>query len=126
MSGPKPTILYVGNPIADAHAEWEAFHPRYSIITHDEAMTPDDFVKALRPNGKYSSIQAIVRPSNPATERDIGPFTKELIAELPPSLKIISSVNHGYEKEDTEGLSRRGIYYCNGAGAGILHSLHVC
>lgn len=116
----KPTILYVGNPITDAHAEWKAFEPKFNILTHS-AMSPQEFMKALRPDGKYASIQGIVRPSNPAAEADVGPFTGELVDELPKSLRIISSVNHGYEKEDVGALGRRGVWYCNGAGAGRIY-----
>lgn len=118
MTTGKPTVLYVGDPIEGAHAEWAAFQEKFNVIKHS-FRTPEEFVTALSPGGKYASIQAIVRPSNPAAELDVGPFDKKLIAELPPSLKMISSVNHGYEKEDVDELGRKGIWYCNGAGAGI-------
>lgn len=113
----QPVVLYVGDPIAFAHEDWARFQQQFKIMSH-EYTKPEETISAFKPGGKYESIQAIVRPSNPAAERDIGPFTKELIAHLPPSLKIISSVNHGYEKEDTEELGRKGILYCNGAGGG--------
>jgi lactate dehydrogenase-like 2-hydroxyacid dehydrogenase len=112
-----PIVLFVGDPIAFAHEDWARFQKRFNIIIHDYT-TPEELISAFKPAGKYNSIQAIVRPSNPSSERDVGPFTKELIAHLPPSLKIISSVNHGYEKEDVEELGRKGILYCNGAGGG--------
>lgn len=117
MTARTPVVLYVGDPIAFAHEDWVRFQQRFNIITH-EYTNPEEIISALKPGGKYDSIQAIVRPSNPTAERDVGPFTKELIAHLPPSLKIISSVNHGYENEDTEELGRKGILYCNGAGGG--------
>jgi hypothetical protein len=117
MTAKTPVVLYVGEPIAFAHEDWVRFQQRFNIITH-EYTKPEEIISALKPGGKYDSIQAIVRPSNPTAERDVGPFTKELIAHLPPSLKIISSVNHGYENEDTEELGRKGILYCNGAGGG--------
>jgi hypothetical protein len=112
-----PVVLYVGDPIAFAHEDWARFQKRFNIITHDYT-TLEEFISALKPGGKYDSLQAIARPSNPSSERDVGPFTKELIAHLPLSLKIISSLNHGYEKENVQELGRKGILYCNGAGGG--------
>lgn len=112
-----PIVLYVGDPIAFAHDDWARFRKSFDILFHGPS-TPEEFISALKPGGKYDSIQAIVRPSNPAAELDIGPFTKDLIAHLPPTLKIISSINHGYEKEDVAELGRKGILYCNGAGGG--------
>ena len=125
MSTLKPIVLYVGVPIEFAHAEWEMFRDKFDVLTH-ESMTTDDFITALRPGGRYATIQAILRPSNPPTGSDVGPFDKPLIAELPETLKVISSVNHGYEKEDTEELSRKGIWYCNGAGGGTFLVLQFC
>ncbi len=118
MSASKPTVLYVGVPIEFAHAEWNAFRDKFNILTH-EPMTTEEFITALQPGGRYATIQAIVRPSNPPTGLDVGPFNKTLITELPDTLEIISSVNHGYEKEDVEELGRKGIWYCNGAGGGM-------
>lgn len=113
----KPVVLYVGDPIAFATEDWSRFQSRFTIIQHS-ACTRTEFVTALQPDGKYAHIQAIVRPNNCASEKDVGPFDKALIASLPPSLKLISSVNHGYEKEDTVELAKKGILYCNGAGGG--------
>ncbi|KAL2361640.1 hypothetical protein RJZ56_005478 [Blastomyces dermatitidis] len=43
--------------------------------------------------------------------------TKNSSPHLPTSCEIIASVNHGYDGIDTDELGRRGIWYCNGAGA---------
>ncbi|KMW68917.1 hypothetical protein BDDG_13128 [Blastomyces dermatitidis ATCC 18188] len=46
-----------------------------------------------------------------------GVVTKNSSPHLPTSCEIIASVNHGYDGIDTDELGRRGIWYCNGAGA---------
>lgn len=41
----------------------------------------------------------------------------ELIALLPPSVRIFASAGTGFDWTDTDALGRRKIWYANGAGA---------
>ncbi|EEP79091.1 predicted protein [Uncinocarpus reesii 1704] len=110
----KPTLLVVGAPIREPNrGKWAKFCQNFNILTYTRT-TKEDLLNSLKPGGKYSQIDGIIRPSN--THNNLPRFNKEFISHLPPSLKIISSVNHGYDREDTEELGRRGIWYCNGAG----------
>lgn len=113
----KPVLLYVGEPIREANrAKWAEFSKHFTVLPpYVRTGTKDDVLAAFRPGGPYSQIDGIIRPSN--TSNNLPRFDKHFIAHLPPSLKIIASVNHGYDREDTDELARRGIWYCNGAGA---------
>ncbi|EER27635.1 hypothetical protein D8B26_006273 [Coccidioides posadasii str. Silveira] len=112
----KPTLLYVGEPIRGPNRErWARFRENFNILTYTRT-TKEDLLASLKPGGRYSQIDGIIRPCNTGNN-NLPRFNKEFISHLPLSLKIISSSNHGYEREDTEELGRRGIWYCNGAGA---------
>lgn len=110
---PKPTILYVGQPIVFAHDAWAEFTKNFNVLFYD-LHSKEEVITAFSEGGKYSKIGGIVRPN-------IGPhllpsMDKELISHLPASCKIISYYNHGYDGEDTKELERKGVWYCNGAG----------
>lgn len=109
----KPTILYTGQPIMFAHEAWATFRTRFDILTYD-LKTRAELIEAFSPGGKYSKIDAIIRPNLSPTM--LPPLDKELVGHLPSSCKIVSYCNHGYDGEDVEALERRGIWYCNGAG----------
>jgi lactate dehydrogenase-like 2-hydroxyacid dehydrogenase len=47
----------------------------------------------------------------------MGQWDDELIALLPPSIRIFASAGAGFNWADVEALGRRGIWYANGAGA---------
>lgn len=47
----------------------------------------------------------------------MGQWDEELIACLPPSVRIFASAGAGFNWADTETLGKRGIWYSNGAGA---------
>ena len=109
----KPTILYVGRPIVFAYETWANFEKHFTILTYD-AQSRSELIEALSKGGRYSNIDGIIRPNAP--QNPLPPLDKELISHLPPSCKIVSSCNHGYDGEDIAELERRGIWYCNGAG----------
>ncbi|KAK2782041.1 hypothetical protein FQN53_000217 [Emmonsiellopsis sp. PD_33] len=112
----KPTILYVGRPIRYATSQWEKFEQNFNIIPYT-SQSKSEFISALSPGGAYSSINGILRPSISEPELDIPLLDKEIVSHIPSTCRIISSVNHGYDGMDTEELEKRGIWYCNGAGA---------
>ncbi|OAX77749.1 hypothetical protein ACJ72_07947 [Emergomyces africanus] len=115
-TNPKPSILYAGRPIRYATSQWEKFQHHFTIIPYT-SRSKSEFIHALQSGGPYSSINGILRPAISEPKTDLPLLDKELIAHLPTSCKIIASVNHGYDGIDTEELARRGIWYCNGAGA---------
>lgn len=47
----------------------------------------------------------------------MGQWDDELIAHLPPSVRIFASAGAGFNWADTEALAKRGIWYANSAGA---------
>lgn len=111
MSTPK--ILYVGRPIVFAHEAWADFKEKFDIVVYD-SQSKSELITAFAGGGKYSKIDGIIRPN--AALNPFPPLDKDLISHLPPSCKIVSSHNHGYDGEDVLELERRGIWYCNGAG----------
>ncbi|KAK2748521.1 hypothetical protein FQN57_000654 [Myotisia sp. PD_48] len=115
MSTGKPTLLYIGSPIMVHLDRWNHFQSSFNIHYYNK-LPKQELIAEFAPGGKFSNIDGIIRPNN--SHIGVFPFfNKDLIPHLPPSCKIISSVNHGYDGEDTEELGRRGIWYCNGAGA---------
>lgn len=46
----------------------------------------------------------------------MGQWDEELIALLPPSVRIFASAGAGFNWADVDALGRRGIWYANGAG----------
>ncbi|KAK2763121.1 hypothetical protein FQN54_009756 [Arachnomyces sp. PD_36] len=115
MTSPKkPTLLYVGRSIQQKSPLWTRIQESCNILVND-LDSDSEMLVAFAPGGKYSNIDGILRP-NTSDSYKLPALTKEVIAQLPPSLKIISSANHGYDVEDTDELARRGIWYCNGAG----------
>ncbi|PGG98233.1 hypothetical protein AJ79_08942 [Helicocarpus griseus UAMH5409] len=112
----KPSILFVGRPIRYATSQWQQFQQNFTIIPYT-SRSKAEFIAGLQPGGPYSTINGILRPAISEPQIDLPLLDKELISHLPSSCKIISSVNHGYDGMDTEELGRRGIWYCNGAGA---------
>ncbi|PGH01107.1 hypothetical protein GX51_05422 [Blastomyces parvus] len=115
-TNPKPSILYAGRPIRYATSQWEKFQQNFTIIPYT-SRSKAEFVQGLQPGGPYSTINGILRPAISDPHTDLPLLDKELISHLPTSCKIIASVNHGYDGIDTEELGRRGVWYCNGAGA---------
>jgi lactate dehydrogenase-like 2-hydroxyacid dehydrogenase len=111
----KPTLLYVGNPIEHAKSQWEKLRTSFTILPYTRRLSKPELIAAFQPGGPYAAIDGIIRPTNSTT--DLPAIDEQLVAALPSSCKIISSVNHGYDNVDTEALARRGIWYCNGAGA---------
>ncbi|EGE04542.1 D-mandelate dehydrogenase [Trichophyton equinum CBS 127.97] len=111
----KPVVLYVGNPIRSHTQRWAELSARLQVLYYRPLALPE-LVRELSPGGRYSAIEAIFRPNNTLADR-LPPLDERLIPHLPPSLRLVASVNHGYDGEDTAALAARGIWYCNGAGA---------
>ncbi|KAH7157258.1 D-isomer specific 2-hydroxyacid dehydrogenase [Dactylonectria estremocensis] len=103
MSTQKPRILFF-NPVRHALAAYEALH----AVAAPEVVTSksrEQFFADLKT--KYHDIQAIYRTS--ASGAVAGRFDKELIGNLPRSLKFICHNGAGYDQIDVDACSQRDI-----------------
>lgn len=111
----KPIILHIGEPIKYNHTFYdEEFSKRFEV-RHNEDLDRASFMQALR-DKKYGDFSAIFRPHF-QTGGEMGQWDEELIALLPPSVRIFASAGAGYNWADVDALGRRGVWYANGAGA---------
>ncbi|KAK5069273.1 hypothetical protein LTR64_008432 [Lithohypha guttulata] len=112
---PKPIILRIGEDIKYNHDFYnQEFLKKYDVISnpHTDRVS---FITALK-NKEFGDFSAIFRPHF-QTGGEMGQWDDELIALLPPSVRIFASAGAGYNWADTEALGRRKIWYANGAGA---------
>lgn len=65
---------------------------------------------------RYGNFVAILRPQF-QTGGEMGQWDDELIDLIPPSVKIFASAGATFNWADVDAPGRRGIWYCNGAGA---------
>ncbi|KAF7193579.1 putative 2-hydroxyacid dehydrogenase UNK4.10 [Pseudocercospora fuligena] len=111
----RPIVLHIGEAIKYNHDYYEKeFSSRFRIIQNDK-LTRKDFIAALR-NHDFGNFSAIFRPHF-QSGGEMGQWDDELISLLPPSVRIFASAGAGYNWADIDALGRRGILYCNGAGA---------
>lgn len=111
----KPIVLHIGEPIKYNHTAYnEEFSKRFDV-RQNEDLDRASFMQALRDN-KYGKFSAIFRPHF-QTGGEMGQWDEELIALLPPSVRIFASAGAGYNWADVDALGKRGIWYANGAGA---------
>ncbi|KIA76011.1 d-mandelate dehydrogenase protein [Aspergillus ustus] len=111
----KPVVLHLGEPIKYNHDFYNTdFLARYDVVQND-ALDRPSFTQALK-NKKYGDFVAIFRPHF-QSGGEMGQWDDELIALLPPSVRIFASAGAGFNWADVEALGRRGIWYANGAGA---------
>ncbi|KAF2998795.1 hypothetical protein E8E13_000619 [Curvularia kusanoi] len=87
---------------------------RVNILYYD-CPTIDDFKKRMKPGGQYANIVAIMRngwhKAGPLANQY--PFAADVLPCFPKSLKLIACSGHGFDAADIEGLTARGIMYCN-------------
>jgi lactate dehydrogenase-like 2-hydroxyacid dehydrogenase len=65
---------------------------------------------------RFGNFSAIFRPHF-QTGGEMGQWDDELIALLPPTVRIFASAGAGFNWADTQALAKRGIWYANSAGA---------
>jgi lactate dehydrogenase-like 2-hydroxyacid dehydrogenase len=112
---PKPIVLHVGEPIKYNHEFYEnEFCKRFEVV-RNECPDRNSFIQALK-DKKFGDFSAIYRPHF-QTGGEMGDWDEELIALLPPSVRIFASAGAGFNWADTDILGRRKIWYANGAGA---------
>lgn len=111
----KPIVLHIGEPIKYNQDFYdEEFCKRFDV-RRNEDLDRASFMQALKDN-KYGAFSAIFRPHF-QSGGEMGQWDEELIALLPPSVRIFASAGAGYNWADVDALGRRGIWYANGAGA---------
>ncbi|KAL1864022.1 hypothetical protein Daus18300_007987 [Diaporthe australafricana] len=111
----KPIILHIGDPIKYNHAFYENELLKRFEVRHNEDLDRASFKQALK-DQKYGDFSAIFRPHF-QSGGEMGQWDDELIALLPPSVRIFASAGAGFNWADVNALGRRGIWYANGAGA---------
>ncbi|CEN60818.1 Putative D-isomer specific 2-hydroxyacid dehydrogenase [Aspergillus calidoustus] len=111
----KPIVLHLGEPIKYNHYFYSNdFLARFDVVRND-ALDRPSFIEALK-NKRYGDFVAIFRPHF-QSGGEMGQWDDELIALLPPSVRIFASAGAGFNWADVEALGRHGIWYANGAGA---------
>ncbi|KAF1831380.1 NAD(P)-binding protein [Decorospora gaudefroyi] len=110
----KPTILHLGDDIRWNHELYAELGRKFNII-RTYSMGRDEFKAALREK-RWGDFVGMYRPFW-NTGGEMGDWDEELIALLPPSLKIFTSAGAGYDWVNTQALARHGTIYCNSAAA---------
>ncbi|KAI9838879.1 MAG: hypothetical protein M1819_004086 [Sarea resinae] len=114
MSGTKPIVLHLGDPIKWNHALYEELNSKFTVVRSGSLSRPD-FLAALREK-RFGDFVAIYRPFW-NTGGEMGNWDDELISLLPRSVKISVSAGAGFDWVDTKRLAESGIIYCNGSPA---------
>ncbi|CAO1601710.1 MAG: hypothetical protein LQ349_000025 [Xanthoria aureola] len=109
-------ILFLGDDITYNPTLYQRLTSQFDIVHPPPAdLQRPAFLQHLR-DGSWGRFQAIMRPSW-HTGGEMGNWDEELIRLLPPGLKVYASAGAGYDWVDVFALAKRGILYCNGAGA---------
>ncbi|POS84716.1 hypothetical protein EPUL_004859 [Erysiphe pulchra] len=102
------TILRVCD-INQTQKEWEDLS-RLGPLKVFKGNSREELIKGFK-NGEYDDVLAIYRSNASAVLT--GPFDKELISNLPKSVKYICHNGAGYDNIDIEACSARGIQVSN-------------
>lgn len=112
--GPKkPIVLHIGDAVQYNPQTYAAFSAAFEVVrpTAEERARPA-FMQALR-EGRWGNFAAIFRPFW-GSGGEMGLWDAELIALLPPSVRVFASAGAGFDWADVQALGARGIVYCNG------------
>lgn len=100
----KPTVLLIGG-LTHANKEWQAYASKYNLKEFLTG-TRNDFLQNCK-DGQYDDVVALYRSNNSVAQT--GPFDRELVAVLPPSLKFICHNGAGYDNIDVEAVTEKGL-----------------
>ncbi|KAM0283715.1 hypothetical protein ACHAQH_002304 [Verticillium albo-atrum] len=112
LTGLKPVILHIGDPIRYNPDTYAQFENQCDIIRPSTAERQRDEFKRALTEHRWGDFDAIFRPFW-GTGGEMGQWDDELIALLPNSVKVFASAGAGFDWADTKLLGERGIIYCN-------------
>ncbi|KAH8649986.1 putative 2-hydroxyacid dehydrogenase [Xylariales sp. PMI_506] len=111
---PKPRVVCLGEPKFVGQDYLEQFQKEfcYSVLpatnrAETQRMIPEDISK----NGPIDAF--IIRMGTPPYE----PFDEDLLKDLVPGCRIITSASAGYNEFDVDWMASRGIWFCNTVNA---------
>ncbi|KAH3661444.1 hypothetical protein OGAPHI_006851 [Ogataea philodendri] len=116
----RPKVLYIpANDSVHDDQAWKILNERFELIYYD-CKTEQEYIEEVqKPNGRFSGIRAICRPTwlkgYPYVNHFL--FRNEPVKHLPDSVEIIVQSGHGYDIVDLEYLTYaencvwKGDYY---------------
>ncbi|KAJ7072627.1 hypothetical protein C8F01DRAFT_1299774 [Mycena amicta] len=110
----QPKILIVGDIVWAAEDVQQLLGPISQVITYS-SKDRKDFLDGFKQGAKYDGVVGIFR-DNTSADR-IGFFDKELIDDLPSSVKWIAHNGAGYDQIDVYACKAKGIIVSNTPGA---------
>lgn len=99
----KPSVLLIGD-LAHTNKEWESLSSKYTLKEFRKG-TREEFLSKLKSD--FSDVVGLYR-SNQSTP-ETGPFDRELVSQLPKSLKYICHNGAGYDNIDVQAVNERQI-----------------
>lgn len=109
MTALKPIILHLGDPILYNHDTFDRLQSQFDIINPPLAERHrSTFLNHLREK-KWGDFHAIMRPFW-NTGGEMGRWDRELIAQLPKSVKVYASAGAGFDWVDTDILAEYGEF----------------
>jgi len=109
-----PTVMICGD-LVWAHAEREKMFNGVAEVIKMDSPSREDFLKNLKPGGKYANIVGLYRHNISADH--IGVFDKEIIEAFPSSMKWIAHNGAGYDQIDVVACRSKDITVSNTPGA---------
>lgn len=109
MTPYKPIILHLGDPIQYNHDIYDRLKSQFDIVNPPVAERHRAaFLRNLR-DQKWGDFQAIMRPFW-NTGGEMGRWDRELIEQLPKSVKVSASAGAGFDWVDTDILAESGEF----------------
>ncbi|KAK6835728.1 hypothetical protein RU639_002228 [Aspergillus parasiticus] len=103
---PKPSILLIGK-LHHSNSEWSKLQTKYK--TYQFTGNRQQFLQNCQ-SGTWDGVAALYRTNSTL---ETGPFDKELIQSLPPTLRFICLNGAGYDGMDVKACTERGIQISN-------------
>ncbi|KWU44741.1 the Apo forms of Rhodotorula Graminis D-mandelate dehydrogenase At 1.8a [Rhodotorula sp. JG-1b] len=111
----KARILVLGDMPIYQKEQWDAFCKRFEVIPADLS-SRENFQQSLR-DERYGQFDGIVKFAV-ETGNAASPWDAELIALLPPTVKLFAAAGAGFDYMSVPDLNARGIAFANSRGAG--------
>lgn len=106
----KPRVVSLGRPAFIGQAYLDTFSSSFDfsvLEARDRAETRKLIPLDIAKNGPIDAF--IIRMGTPPFE----PFDEDLLRDLAPDCRIITSASAGYNEFDVDWMTRSGIYFCN-------------